>query len=257
MEQAESHHDSYQRLLHAPVIRSMRVMASRLALHSKRLGLFTDARQLKRIDDHLTWLLGQKAGAFDFVGQVARGKTLLVGEGNLSFTLSLTDMDRIVPSRLTATTFETEKELSNTTQANAKELRAAGVTVLHGIDATDLADTFGSQRFDTIVFQFPNAGSRDSVEGHTANFVLVRDFLTSAAKQLAYGGQVLISAIDSPYYEGSFQFEEAAEEAGFLPPKAYAFDPEQFSDYEHTMTHQDGSALDDDDQFSTWVFSLE
>ena len=257
MEQAESHHESYRRLLHAPVIRNMRVMASHLALRSNHLGMFADAKQIRRIDDHLAWLLGHKAATFDFIGQVAKEKTLLAGEGNLSFTISLTGMDRIVPSRLTATTFETEKELAEMARANAKELRSMGMTVLHGVDATDLAATFGSQRFDTIVFQFPNAGSRDSVEGHTANFILVRDFLISAAKQLVYSGQVLISAIDSPYYVGSFQFEEAAEVAGFLPPKVYAFDPDQFPDYEHTMTHQSGNALDDNDQFSTWVFSLE
>ncbi len=37
----------------------------------------------------------------------------------------------------------------------------------------------------------------------------------------------------------------------------YGFDPAAFPDYEHTMTHQPGSALDNHDQFGTWVFTLQ
>jgi len=181
-------------------------------------------------------------------------EALIVGEGNLSFTLSLVGMSGITPSRLIATTFENKEELSSDAIANAEVLRRKGVTVLHGVDGSSLASVFGSWRFDTIVFQFPHAGSRDAVEGNNPNFVLVRDFLISAAVQLHRGGKVLISAVDSPHYRVAFQFDEAADIAGFAPPESYPFDPSAFSEYEHTMTHQSGSAIDHHDEFSTWVF---
>jgi hypothetical protein len=64
----------------------------------------------------------------------------------------------------------------------------------------------------------------------------------------------LITAVDTPHYRGAFQFDEAADIAGFQPPESYPFDPNAFPQYEHTRTHQSGSALDDHDRFRTWVF---
>ncbi|MEJ0062276.1 MAG: class I SAM-dependent methyltransferase [Alphaproteobacteria bacterium] len=200
------------------------------------------------------WLLRHKAEKFDFIGQIAAGKTLLVGEGNLSFTLSLAKDARINPLRLTSSTYEVSSELSDEAKENAKRLRSLGALVLHHVDATRLSSIFEGSKFDSIIFQFPHTGSREPAEGHNPNFILVRDFLRSAARQLEKRGKVLISAVDSPHYRGAFQFEEAAKLSGFLPPESYAFDPDNFQGYHHTMTHQPGSALDDHDEFATWVF---
>lgn len=237
----------------SPILYSMGVMNQQLIHRSLNLGLVAEAKQLQRIDRHLVWLL-HKSVSFNFVAGVSQGRTLLVGEGNMSFTLSLAAISGITPSRLIATTFENKEELSSDAIANAEALRRKGITVLHGIDASNLASVFGAWRFDTIVFQFPHAGSRDAVEGHNPNFILVRDFLISAAAQLHRGGKVLISAVDSPHYRGAFQFDEAADIAGFAPPESYPFDPSAFPEYEHTMTHQSGSAIDHHNEFSTWVF---
>jgi len=197
-----------------------------------------------------------KFNNFDFVGAITHGRTLLVGEGNLSFAISLIKTNRIIPGYITATTFETERDLPHNGQENAKLLRSLGVSVIYGIDATDLAATFGAMRFDNIVFQFPHTGSRIPVEGHNPNFILVRDFLISAAGQLLFNGKVLISAVDNPHYQGAFQFDDAAEIAGFQPPEVYPFDPAGFPGYEHTMAHQNGNALENHDTFSTWLFRL-
>lgn len=197
---------------------------------------------------------GHKAKAFDFVAQIANGKTLLVGEGNLSFSLSLTRDARINPSRLTTTTFEYLSELPSEAKENAKQLRSLGTSVLFNVDATKLSSALGWTKFDNIVFQFPHAGSREPVEGHNPNFILIRDFLKSAFHQLMRGGKVLISTVDSPHYRGAFQFEDAASAAGFAPPESYPFDPSRFRGYHHTMTHQEGSALENHDKFVTWVF---
>lgn len=237
------------------IIHDMRMMAAHLAQRSEYAGLQTD--EIKQIERQLQLLLLYKSGNFDFVDQIAHGNTLLVGEGNLSFALSLTGMDGINPARLTATTFEHESKLSPASQANGRQLRLMGVGVIYGVDATRLATTFGrAWLFHNIIFQFPNVGSREPVEGHNPNFILIRDFLISAEGQLERNGQVLISAVNSPHYQGAFQFEEAASIAGFLPPEVYPFDPDQFLGYEHTMTHQEGDALGNHDKLSTWVFRL-
>src|SRR5208282_2881257 len=88
-----------------------------------------------------TWHDWRKAAAFDFVGTVAHGRTLLVGEGNLSFAISLAETKRIIPGYLTATTFEIERNLSSAGQENARLLRFLGVSVIYGVDAADLAAT--------------------------------------------------------------------------------------------------------------------
>jgi hypothetical protein len=129
--------------------------------------------------------------------------------------------------------------------------------VLHGVDSAKIAARFSGRRFETIVFQFPHAGSREPIEGHNPNFVLVRDFLKNAVRLLNPNGVVLISAVDNPHYRGAFQFEAAAQEAGLADPVLYRFEADDFSGYVHTMTHQSGSALDNHDDLSTWVFRLK
>ncbi len=240
------------------LIRDIRYLGIKNQILMRRaldLCFYDEAKQFQRLDQALISLL-RKATNFDFVGQVAHGKTLLVGEGNLSFALSLTQRPQIHPSRLFATTFETKDELSSETIDNAQTLKAKGVTVLYGVDASNLSATFGSWLFDNIVFQFPHAGYRGSEEGRNPNFILLRDFLVSAFSQLRRNGKVLVTAANTPHYRGAFQFEEAAETAGFQSPEVYKFDPSQFPEYDHTMTHQSGSALENHDTFSTWVFKI-
>lgn len=220
------------------------------------LGLVGQAREIKCIDGYLRYLLC-KSVKFDFIGQVAKGETLLVGEGNLSFATSLARKQSINPAFITATTFEKVIEISEDAKNNTEKLRLLGAEVLHGIDANKIADIFSGRRFETIIFQFPHAGSREPINGHNPNFILVRNFLKNAVRLLVNDGAVLISAVDSPHYHGAFQFEDAAKEAGFDKPSIYPFEPSDFIGYEHTMTHQSGSALENHDKFSTWVFHLE
>jgi len=185
------------------------------------------------------------------------GNTLLVGEGNLSFAKSLLSFPATRITSITATTFETERQLSNETKINALWLKQTGANVCHGIDATKLHQSLKPQNFDTIIFQFPNVGSRDPKYGHNPNHVMIRKFFQSAKGYLAPNGSVLVSAVDSPHYEGVFQFDEAAEYAGFEKPQAYPFDPQMFSGYAHTNTNDDKSALDVHDKFVTWQLKVK
>jgi 25S rRNA (uracil2634-N3)-methyltransferase len=190
-----------------------------------------------------------------FIARMRIGDLLFVGEGNLSFALNIASMPSVNAAKVTATTYEDERNISDDTQQNAKALRTMGAWVEHGINAMNLEKTFPYQQFDTIVFQFPNVGSRLPVEERNPNFILVRDFLKSADKCLRRDGNILITAVDSPYYQGAFQFDEAAVSAGFKKPVTYPFDPSKLPGYSHTNTNDEGSALDGHDKFCTWVFT--
>lgn len=56
---------------------------------------------------------------------------------------------------------------------------------------------------------------------------------------------------------GKVQRDITQDLRGALTPTIYPFEPSDFIGYEHTMTHQSGSALENHDKFGTWVFRLE
>lgn len=66
----------------------------------------------------------------------------------------------------------------------------------------------------------------------------------------------LVFAVDSPHYRGAFQFDKAAEYAGFQLPEIYPFNPNDFPEYIHSMTNEAEDALEKRTEFSTWVFRL-
>jgi len=184
------------------------------------------------------------------------GKTLLIGEGNFTFANSIIMMLELGISNLTATALEAENKLDEETKAAIEEIQQTGGAVILGVDAAKLSDSLSGQRFDTIIFQFPHVGSRDPKYGQNPNFILMRKFLKSAKYHLRPSGRVMISTVDSTHYLGAFRFEDAAEQAGYLPPKTYPFDPKRFKGYFHTNTHDEDSALEDHKKFITWVFRV-
>ena len=115
---------------------------------------------------------------------------------------------------------------------------------------------FYSKAFDTIIFQFPHSGSREGINGVNANYVLVRNFIISASHILKRDGVVLITVVDSDFYNNMFRFDELAEELRISLPTKYKFDPKDYPEYEHTMTHQDESGIDDYSKFATYEFRL-
>jgi hypothetical protein len=75
------------------------------------------------------------------------------------------------------------------------------------------------------------------------------------AKSTKAGGQICVTTINSPYYDGSFSVDDAAHWAGLPNPTARRFSPKRFPDYDHvnTMDLAD-SAISDSDNFVTFVF---
>lgn len=189
-----------------------------------------------------------------FVDRTKLGKILFLGEGNLSFALSIAILSDAIPSNIFATTYEEEKNILFETKKNAELLKKIHAIVKFGVDATKLAEYDGT-KFKTIIFQFPHTGSREPVYGHNPNFVLIRRFLKIAKDYLESNGQIVISTVDSSHYRGAFQFEEAAKETGYNKPKIFNFNPDDFAGYNHINTNDDESALNKHKKFSTWIFT--
>jgi hypothetical protein len=108
--------------------------------------------------------------------------------------------------------------------------------------------------FDTIIFQFPHSGTRESIEGESANYVLIKRFIRSAFRVLKNNGVLLITIVDSEYYNNMFRFEELSEELRIKPPLKYKFDPADYPEYQHKKTNDDESGIVDYSKFSTFEF---
>ena len=190
---------------------------------------------------------------FDFCSRAKGGPALFVGEGNLSFACSVAERAKHGTS-IVATTHEAVDAITEATKRNRAALHRLGANVLHGVNATSLGERL-QLGWHTIVFQFPNAGSRRSVHGGTANHHLIRRFLRSCRKVLSSDGSVAVSTVDSAYYHGVFDVPRAAEATGFAINAVHPFYRTQWDGYGHTNTLDVGSALRASYRVCTWILS--
>lgn len=189
------------------------------------------------------------------MAKVKSGRVLLVGEGNLSFSLALARLAGTAASNMTSTTFQSINEHSETARKNALKLRSQSVNVMAGIDATNLSKWFGRAKFDLIVFQFPKVGSRSPLYGRNPNHVLVRRFLRSAAEHLSAGGEVAVTAVNSPHYDGALDVDGAATRNDYEIPVAYPFYFSDYPGYTHVKTKDDGTSVaSSENECVTYVF---
>ncbi|MFT4968051.1 MAG: 25S rRNA (uracil2634-N3)-methyltransferase [Candidatus Deianiraeaceae bacterium] len=172
----------------------------------------------------------------------------------ISFALSIAN-EILNPQNIIATTIEIDN-ISTFTKRNITELINLGATVHLGIDGAQIDKIFQGYKFDNVIFQFPNTGNIQSIEGRHSNCILLRDFLSSAKPLLANNGKVIVTIVDSPYYQGAFQIEEVAKTTGYNNIEFYSFDINEYPNYIHTMTTQNKSVLNRSDKFQTIVFSV-
>lgn len=235
-------------------ILELRTKVLDLNLNQIERGYYSQTKELRALD-HKLHMLYKRITKYDFISKIKKGNTLLVGEGNLSFTISLVQKLQLLSSLITST-YEDYSELSECARTNAKLLKRAGIKVLHGLDATELHKNFYSNAFDKVIFQFPHSGSREGINGINANYVLVKKFITSASYILKTDGVILITIVDSDFYNNTFRFDELAEELRISQPTKYKFNPKDYPEYEHTMTHQEESGIDDYSKFATYEFRI-
>ena len=200
-------------------------------------------------------LLETKRRSFEFVAATRRGTCILVGEGNLSFSLALARHPKSNAANLVATTYETERNCSPQATSNAEALRHLGARVLHGVDARALTEKSLPARAELIAFQFPNTGTRRSVYNRTDNHILVRRFLAAARTRLDTGGLIAITIVNSPHHLGAFDLPKAARWADCEVLEILPFYRSAWSGYGHVNTNNaEQSALRQYRSCSTWVF---
>ena len=233
-------------------ILELRVKLLEICVICAKRGLNLQKQLICDISQELTLVLKRDI-KYDFDKRIATGSTLLVGEGNLSFTCALVRKVQH-PNSIIASVYEEYSELSDEAKQNVQILKDIKLQILYGLDGKKLHKTFSTLSLDTIIFQFPHTGSRESINGENPNYALARDFLCSAFCVLKKEGVVLITVVDSDYYDNMFKLEALAVLVGFKKPTKYNFNPLDYLGYEHTMTHQDESALKDYNKFTTYEF---
>lgn len=185
---------------------------------------------------------------------VSGGKTLLVGEGNMSFSRSLIEDHMIKCSNIISTILERYNNASERAQRNSQILNNSRADVRFGVDARKIDRHFSGEKFDTVIFQFPNTGSRESKYGHNEDYVMLRRFLRAAKTVLNKNGKVLVTVVDSSYYDGRFRCEDAAHFADLEIEICAPFDPRMYPLYHHENTNDENSSIAGYNKFKTWSF---
>ena len=202
------------------------------------------------------FVLLKNLNKYNFIQNISNSSsTLFVGEGNFSFSHSIAKQ---IQSRnnIIVSTNEFYSEITDLAKENVLKLKKLDIQTLFQLDATKLHKIFNNTKFEIIIFQFPNVASRESINGYNPNYILVKDFLISASKILTKNGTIIITIVDSEYYNNIFKFEKLSKILCLPKPKKYNFNLKDYPDYEHTMSHQDASILDNYNKFTTYEFTL-
>ncbi|KAE8677254.1 putative Late embryoproteinsis abundant hydroxyproline-rich glycoprotein family [Hibiscus syriacus] len=127
-------------------------------------------------------------------------RMLLVGEGDFSFSVCLARAFGSA-TNMVATSLDSRGFLLRNykkAMANIYELRTRGCMVLHGIDATEMANHcyLGAIKFDRIIYNFPHAGFCSDVPSESQkrrHQLLVSCFFKNAKEMINESGEIHVT----------------------------------------------------------------
>ncbi|XVE50913.1 hypothetical protein DITRI_Ditri01bG0201600 [Diplodiscus trichospermus] len=127
-------------------------------------------------------------------------KMLLVGEGDFSFSASLAVAFGSA-ANMVATSLDSSGFLFRNykkAMSNIHELKSRGCTVLHGVDATKMANYcfLGGIKFDRVIYNFPHAGffpGEPSESHRRRNQLLLSLFFKNAKEMIHENGEIHVT----------------------------------------------------------------
>ena len=190
-------------------------------------------------------------------------KTLLVGDGNLSFGLALVTLFGGDGSGVVATT-ALGRGASAAAHGTAFEdtveaLEASGASVAYGVECESLAsegarralrERIGGGSFDRVTFNFPDAGcGRVGELSVRAQRALLTSYFENASKVLKSSGEIRVTLRTSAPYSG-WNVEALAQKAGLAFKARVEFDASEFPGYEYSRTidEEDAHNMDGEDE---------
>lgn len=175
-------------------------------------------------------------------------RVLVVGEADFTWCEALVATWRAgagagkqgVATHLTATSYDSAAELDAKYGGVAKRtqaLRAAGATVAHGVDATQLGSGAPVEGpFDVVAFHFPHVGTDEGLAASlVANKALLDSFLRAVPGVLAPGGEVHVTLVHRYPYT-AWRQAWAAGVPGLEPIGDADFEFGAFAGYCHQAT---------------------
>ena len=168
-----------------------------------------------------------------------RQSILVVGDGDLSFSLSLATA--LSGTKLTATTYDSfgivckKYEKASGTIAS---LKASGANVIHSIDATQLDIYDWNTKFNRIIFNFPHIGGSTPSDVLANQSMLFKFFKASKKLLVNSKSEIHISLRTTPFYK-SWDIKTIGSKAGYKLRKKLDFNEDLFMRYENQRTAGD------------------